>query len=238
MTTVPTPAPTPAEFLAQPYRDEEDEAPSVMADFVLSPIESIAYSLVELVEIVKRHESADSDAAYAEASYEELRHDYEVLEGERDALQVLIDEVLRICKPSTSKLANSIRAVLEPAPVVEEPSAKDPADAEKADAGDPESDGVSWSFEVVTPPEPSTEPAAPQQPGQAFELGPNASVADWRAYARMFGHTDVDQADIPAIRTLLGLPAPVEQPHNHDFRAGATPNSCACGYTLPEPTNG
>lgn len=269
MTTIPTPA----EFLAQPYDPDEDAEPSVLADFNLTPLESIASSLGELVDMLRRYDQGSSAEAQAYADYDKLEAQLGDVEAERDANQALIDEVLAICKPSTSKLANAIRAVLQPAaPEAEQPAAPPAEDAPveptplvhaaptggrapcgvhyMADASfgvDPTcpeciaaeaAEGATSADPVVQESEPVVEQPTPQQapPGRAFELGPQATVETWRGYARMFGHTDVDQATIPQLRELLNLP-PVEvseQPHNHDFRTGPTPWSCACGYALPD----
>jgi len=256
-----TAVPTPAEFLAQPFNLEEDLEPAAAQDYTALPIESIADSLQLLVKLLHRQEAAVESAEALLAERNELAELLDRVQGESDAKSALLDQILAICKPSTSKLANSIREAFvtsPPAPdaaptegdqaYVEVPScearigdvwcdqaehAADPETGLPVHAGgrDTETESrVQWVLDSG-PVAPVTPAPPAENKGTAFELGPNASVADWRAYARMFGHTDVDEAEIPQIRTLLGLPDP--EAHNHDFRSGSTPNSCACGFVLP-----
>ena len=117
----------------------------------------------------------------------DLRDELDRVEALHDAKQALLDEVLKICKPSVSKLANQIRALLEPMPVIE-------PEAPKA--------------------EEQPEPAAAQN-GVAYAAGPpahDAPVEEWRAHARALGYNgpDVDKANRSQIRTMLGIEQPVE----------------------------
>jgi hypothetical protein len=241
-----TTTPTPAEFLAQPYAPEEDLEPDVVQAEQAPPLALIADSLVSATEVLRYlaqtiglNNALVDEVAEMKADRDELAGLLDRVQGESDAKSAKIDEILAICKPSTSKLANSIRATIFPGPfepVAEMPSPEEQADpnvspAETVAAFHCEICGSDTHDAIGCGDLPTEAPAPAENKGTAFELGPNASVADWRAYARMFGHTDVDEAEIPQLRALLGLPDP--EAHNHDFRSGSTPNSCACGFVLP-----
>lgn len=196
-----TTTPSPEAFLAQPYDPDEEDAEPVDHAAAAPSLALISDALQAVVRLLERQESAVGHALLDERN--DLVSQLDATLAQAAAQQAQIDEVLALCKPSTSKLANSIRAVLDPpeVAVVEE----SPAETEAAWEDGP-------SFAEVHAEVPDEAPAAAQQepPSQAFELGPNASVEDWRAYARMFGHTEVDTLNRSQIRTLLGVPHPAE----------------------------
>lgn len=199
---------TPAEFLAQPSDPEEDLEPEQPT----SSLESIAESLRTLAGYFARQEvDEDRNCAHAHA-YADIEQENARLESLHDQKQALIDEVLALCKPSTSKLANAIRAVLEPVVVPEK--AKFAGFITDEQPEQPAEGVAPVDFKIDASEVATAAISSAVDRGQAFELGPNASVEDWRAYARMFGHTgpDVDQANASQIRTLLGLPHPTAQP--------------------------
>lgn len=174
-----TTALSPEEFMALPAQpDEEDVEPetTLTAGVAPDPLESIASSLGLLAAIARKHDLADEREEALDRWTEERERENRELEALHDAKQGLIEQVLALIKPSTSKLANSIRAVLEP---------------------------------VVTPPEPA--PAEEPQPS-SHPLENDASVEEWRAYARSQGYQgpDVDTANRSQIRTMLGIAQPVE----------------------------
>lgn len=198
---------TPAEFLAQPYDPEEDADHTAGDRSPLGqpidqiehglPLQLVAEALQSIVTVVRRQEDA-VDAA--KALYREREMLAEQLDASMEraaAQQRLIDQVLEVVKPSTSKLANSVRAVLQPSAegTVEPPKDEPPATP------------------VAETPAPVAAVAEqqPQQPAQAFELGPDATVESWREYARILGHGDEKVAGLnrSQIRTLLGVPQPV-----------------------------
>lgn len=126
---------SPEAFMAQPPEPDEDleqapgpQAPDRMWLLPSNPLESIASSLKEIAGHFARLDGAGSTAEAAVDELAELRREYDEIEALHDAKQALIDEVLQVCSKSTSKLANSIRAVLEP-PVEPEPAQPSP-DAE------------------------------------------------------------------------------------------------------------
>jgi len=114
--------PTPAEFLTQTEPDEDDVEPTATPD----PLTSIAESLRLLTALASREtgDQADerlvrdltaSDAQIAKLQAENATLDeiYDDLATTNEVLVGQIDEVRALIKPSTSKLANSIRAVLD-----------------------------------------------------------------------------------------------------------------------------
>lgn len=103
--------PTPEEFLAQRTDPDEDDCPDDLAG---DPLVSIARSLEAIALAVASRQEGSSELA-------SLRSEYDEVERLHDAKQALIEQVLAICKPSTSKLANNIRAAIEP-PVAVPPS--------------------------------------------------------------------------------------------------------------------
>lgn len=103
-------APTAEEFLAQTDPDEPDEEQQPRdpqtpptADLALG---SIATSLRMLADIVVRRDREEE----LEDTREQRIHE---LELDLQATRSQLDEVLALCKKSTSKLANSVREVLE-----------------------------------------------------------------------------------------------------------------------------
>lgn len=130
-----TTTPTAQQFLTDPWTDEdgddEIEVRSHTCHHDDRALTSIADSLERLVELTEA--STEGSAPIAESGgvsqeeFDELARSYD----ERGAL---LARVLEICKPSTSKLANAIRAELAPAP---EPAAEEPiAEVPKAAPAD------------------------------------------------------------------------------------------------------
>lgn len=192
-----TAVPTPEEFLHldQPEDDSEDytPAPGVGSD----PLASIATSLEALTGLVSRldREAAETDQLRAELT--EARLHAEEFEAHLAAAQEQLDQVLEICGKSTSKLANSIRAVLTPDP--------SPApDGQASEAVDDAAPEPGSSAQDVRPSAGEvSDPVVLVQPAH------DAGVEEWREYARGLGYTDVDNANRSQIRTLLGIPQPV-----------------------------
>lgn len=123
-----TTTPSPEEFLAQASTDEDDQVEELLGS---NPLESIAASLATFAAWVGKQDAEEEAEKQADKYLEDLEREYREIEALHDAKQALLDEVLAICKPSTSKLANSIRAALEP--VVVAPTEE--ADTEPAEAG-------------------------------------------------------------------------------------------------------
>lgn len=110
MTTI-----TPEQFMATPQPDEDDtEEVSAPTD----PLTSIAASLQTLVSKVLEHEESEREA-------DQLNQTLNQLDTEYAELQAKVDQVAELIKPSTSKLANAIREVLDP-PAPSEPAATEP----------------------------------------------------------------------------------------------------------------
>lgn len=105
--------PTPEQYLAQTEADDEDvdEEPRQNPD----PLESIADSLRRVTALLERRDAEDVADDQLQTEYDKLDQAYGELEGRADAKQALIDQVLEICKPSTSKLADRVRAVVNEA---------------------------------------------------------------------------------------------------------------------------
>lgn len=137
----PATALSPEAFMAQPPEPEDDlvedvsealarsvgPAPDRMWLLPSNPLESIASSLEEIAGHFARLDGADEYSQRA-AELLELQREYAEIEALHDAKQALIDEVLQVCSKSTSKLANSIRAVLEPPVEPAQPVEPQPAE--------------------------------------------------------------------------------------------------------------
>ncbi len=169
--------PTVEDFLSQIDLPEPEE------DFpdTLDPLESIADSLRQLVGATVEH--ADEEK-YSAALREELND----LEATYDVMRELLEEIESIVKPSTSKLANTVREAINRWRAPEVPTAVEPEvgmrEAMTAAHGDPD------------------EPPAR-----------DADVEQWREYARGRGVTDdheLDQLNRSQIRTLLGIEHGIE----------------------------
>lgn len=185
-----TAAPSLGQFMtAQP--DPEDDVDFTAPD----PLTSIAHSLDRMLAIVEHHELEETEAG-------RLREAHDDLDAKYDALVQLVLEIEEIVKPSTSKLANSVRAALGrwsgatgTAPI-EEPAEVPP--------GDPAADPVVEPGEGPAPdevPEPIEEPGAVDGPPHK-----DADVEAWRAYAVAQGVTDdLSRHNRSQIRTLLGI---------------------------------
>lgn len=157
--------PTPEEFLAQIGPDEDDE--------ILDPLTSIAGSLHKLVTLIEKHETEEREEDHQRELVDQLDREL----GEK---QALIDHVLEICKPSTSKLANSIRAVLQP-----------PTPDEETPAAEPSVEG----------------PASQMiQPVHDADVEEWRNYARSLGHAG----PDVDKANRSQIRTMLGIPHEVD----------------------------
>lgn len=128
MTTTTAP-PSPEEFLAQTSTDEDDQVEELAPSG--DPLQSIAASLHRFAVWIDKQDAEEQAEKQADQHLEDLERENRELESLHDAKQTLLDEVLAICKPSTSKLANAIRKALEPVVVVPvEDDDTEPADPE------------------------------------------------------------------------------------------------------------
>ena len=184
---------TPEQFMTQPADlDDLDGADSASADGGADPLTSIAESLRALVQVAAAYAVPDGvEGAPSEA--DELRQALDQADAEHAALLArhtdLVEQVRALVKPSTSKLANSIRAALDPGTPSTPAEGSAPGDDGSDDGPEPADEG-----DVQTPP-----PA------------PDADVAQWRSYAYGLGH-DFDVVgglNRSQIRSLIGLPQPV-----------------------------
>lgn len=177
-----TTAPTPEQFLA--LRDLDDEEPEQEAHPIDHPLASIAASLERLVAITEGHEAE-------EQASDRLRELLDDLEAKHGVVLELVEEIRGLVKPSTSKLANNVRDAI-------------------ARWADPEVDGE--------PSEPAAEPGAESAP-TLVQPADDADVEEWRTHARYLGHgrtgpafNELEQMNRSQIRTLLGIPQPIEEP--------------------------
>jgi hypothetical protein len=163
---------TPTEVLALTSTDEDETE-------LVDPLASMAGSLAAMAQHLTADTWAQEKTDDAAAELADLRREYTEIEALHDGKQALIERVLEICKPSTSKLANTIRAALDPIVTVDT----------TGPAADLEVDGD----------------GADELGGQ---LAPEVTVEEWREYARSKGYTgpDVDTANRSQIRTMLGVP--------------------------------
>lgn len=174
---------TPEQFMAQPTDPDEDLAPD-LASVPADPLTSIASSLGLLVSVVQRRDVQEAQADDQSALVNQLDREINALRAQLDTKQALIAQVLEVCKPSVSKLANQVREVLTPRAVVE--VATQPPTELEVPADAPTN---------VAPSEPPPD---------------GADTEEWRAYARNAGYRgpDVDQMNRSQIRTTLGIAHP------------------------------
>lgn len=189
-----TTTPTPEEFLAltDPEDDTDEVTPTGVRSwpppgfdraFVLppDPLQSIAESLRILAAAVEKHDADEAADDAQRERYDRLDQEYADLEDKHRSLYELLADVEKIVKPSTSKLANSVREAINRWRNPEVPVVVD---------------------EAVEP------PAA--VPEKIWETpAHDADVEEWRAYARSCGYvdevTDLNQMNRSQIRTLLGI---------------------------------
>lgn len=181
--------PTPEQFLAQTEPDEDEDEEPTQLDPLVSivgepyALDSIATSLRHLVNIFAVGDHEMPSAGETEA--DRLREAYDDLEAKHGVVLELIEEITAIVKPSTSKLANSVREALNrwSAPEVEPVAGPE----------DPENGTAPEVSEVI---EERGFPAA------------DASIEEWREYAvtQGVGKDEADAMNRSQIRTLLGLP--------------------------------
>lgn len=186
-----TVTPTPEQFLAQSDPDEEELDPPAFDEQFLAqlvgspfdwpngPLESIAASLRTI---------AGSVDGQHEAVLEETREERDDWEAKHHVLFQLVEELESIIKPSTSKLANTVREAIGRWRGI---PAADPEDAGSAPAAP----------ELVTVPVSSAVEMGHEPPSN------DAPIEQWVAYAQSLGH-DIDpgRTNRSQIRTLLGLP--------------------------------
>ena len=102
------PTPSPAEFLAQQEPDEPDEYEDSYPE-PSDPLTSIAASLQAIASVVVNHDAGDQADNELRELYDNLDTAYADLEAKYEAISGLVDDVLEVCKPSVSKLANQVR---------------------------------------------------------------------------------------------------------------------------------
>ncbi len=123
--------PTPAEFLAMTDPDEDEFEDDYANNFAAPSVEflsSIAESLRQLVDVAQGKAVEDNES-------DRLREAASDLAEERFGLLNLLEEIQALIKPSTSKLANSVRDAIDkwngvaptPEPVEEPQLAVQPA---------------------------------------------------------------------------------------------------------------
>jgi hypothetical protein len=163
--------PTVEQFLAD--QSNVDETEFEHAD----PLQSIADSLRQLVGSVVEHDTEESPD-------QRLKQAFDDLEAKHQTLWLLLAEVEKIVKPSTSKVSLEVKAAIE--------AWKSPEISEQA--------------------EPVAEPVPASNATEMGYSHPahDADVEEWRTYARVLGYQgkDVDQANRSQIRTMLGIEQP------------------------------
>lgn len=182
--------PTPAEFMLLDNPDEDHEQEDVFtapAPVEADPLSAIAYSLQRLVAVAEREGGTASDEGASDTPFRELEERYleldtayNGLEQNRLELRRLVDEISDIVKPSTSKLANAVRAAI-------------------ARHDDPEP-----TEQVET----SEEPIAEAKPVELQQPANDADVEAWALYAESLGFEVLDTMNRSQIRTMLGIEHP------------------------------
>lgn len=197
-----TVAPTPEQFLAQTEPDDEDhelDGPFDMGvgafmevspfDWPNGPLESIAESLRKIAGSYVQVELAGTELEVCGVC-PGLNEAYDDLDAKSRVLFELVEEIEGLIKPSTSKLANSVREAIARwrAPVVE------PV------VGAPQCASCGRYFADQDLLERHDCTGVPAN---------DAPVEEWRAYAEAQGYpegTVIDQMNRSQIRTLLGVP--------------------------------
>lgn len=189
--------PTPEDFLTDQHAGEDEPE-------CIDPLVSIADSLSRLVEAMAW--SGTDEAAAADQNYTQLEKTYEELDQRYDDLLELVDEIEALIKPSTSKLANSVRAAIQ---TWREPE-QTHSELEPAGSGpSPYRDPVPVTDERPVPASNAGEMGLPQP-------SPEDDVEQWRTYARHLGHgrtgpafNELEAMNRSQIRTLLGIEQPM-----------------------------
>jgi hypothetical protein len=184
--TVQIPGLSPADFMAQPPDPEEElEAttpPLAMAPYDPNPLDSIAQSLRQLVQIHSGNAAAEAENDGITAVVMAARAAYDDLEAKYGSLYELLKEIETTIKPSTSKLANQVRDAIGRWRDPEVPAEVGP-DAHAAEAG-----------------------VAPEHPSH------DAPVEEWRDFAKTmappYKWADIDTMNRSQIRSLLGISQP------------------------------
>lgn len=192
---------TPEQFLTMPSDPEDDQEPAPP----LEPLESIAFSLRFLVDRFEPEQVAAAADDGAQQRYDDLDQAYADLEAKHDVLRALVEEIEGIVKPSTSKLANQVRAAVQRWRAPEVP-AGEPVDEEPGICST-----HGWAHKFKTCAEVTAEQSVG---GGDLELpGPDADVWEWRAYAIRLGHDNVEMGKLnrSQIRTMLGVDQPVNE---------------------------
>lgn len=171
-----TTTPTAEAFLSTPYPDEPDE--DVLESLPADPLESIAASLGLLTSIIVRRDNEDREDDETRQALDQADAEHAELLHENERLRQLITDTLKICKPSTSKLANNIRALLE-------------VDTVTAPA---EPDGGGEEDELVQP-----ALDAPVEEWRTYARA-FAEAHDWPVNEEVLGSSNRSQ-----IRTMLGI---------------------------------
>jgi hypothetical protein len=124
--------PSVADFLAQASTEEDEQGEEYGP---IDPLQSIAASLRQFAAWIAEERAEHQAEKKANEYLENLEREYHEIESLHDAKQALLDEVLRICKPSTSKLANAIRAAVEPGVAPPAQPADEPVEPENEEPG-------------------------------------------------------------------------------------------------------
>lgn len=217
-------APTPEQFLAETGTDEDDfdTEPVQLPDLHTPPtpdlaLGSIATSLRMLVDIFTVGDQLVStrDAEAADLHGEEIRllgEAYDDLEAKHRSLYDLLADVEKIVKPSTSKLANSVRDAINAwrSPVIEDVPPAQPVDPAPPAVVNPAVQcGACTRY--FADQELLERHACTAAQGLALPAN-DASVEVWREYARSLNASPtgepagLDSMNRSQIRTLLGLP--------------------------------
>lgn len=180
--------PTPQEFLERPEPADDGD--------LIDPLVSIAASLAQLVDAMSGPAGVlyplPGDAAAGEELAQNLRETAADLEDKLQAAAATLAQIEAVVKPSTSKLANAVRAEL----ARWRGEAPEPGAAAEPEPEEPVEDQVGYVGPVAS---------VPEQPA------PDAPVEEWRAYVRARGYTSphIDLLNRSQIRSLLGIPQPV-----------------------------
>lgn len=225
--------PTAEEFLTSPVHAEEDEGLSPAAD----PLVSIAESLQILASAAVQGQPSAHDPGPSPTVLDEIEMRALNAEAARDDMEAQmyeahgkLEEIAALVKPSASKLANAIRAVLAPpTPEVDEEDephaffSEDGVDSCRL-CGRHAADGQGIHVTDEQPRElpegvyvsPTSDAAVTVNGGPGQQPAHDAPVEEWRTYARHLGHgrtgpafNELEAMNRSQIRSMLGILQPV-----------------------------
>ncbi|KRB73063.1 hypothetical protein ASE01_20010 [Nocardioides sp. Root190] len=199
--------PSPAEFLAASYPDDEHEEPITLDDLVhdlerrVTALESSTPTCDDPV--CSPEQSNEIEATGLRTREDWLDEHLADLEEKHRVVLELVGEIGGIVKKSTSKVSLEVKAAID---AWADPQTPSPAPGD--DAPEPAVDEA--AAVEIQPQDVQQRAGEGSQTMGGFDGQPthDADVEAWRAYAGGQGWSDVDHYNRSQIRTLLGIEQP------------------------------